>query len=62
MRQDDILVPRASLKAVIEHVERVRRAAQHAVRISSQARDAFENEASQVDIMVSDLRAMLDRL
>ena len=55
-------MPRASLKAVIEHVERVRRAAQHAVRISSQARDAFENEASQVDIMVSDLRAMLDRL
>jgi hypothetical protein len=59
--KDTIVVPRTVMSAILDNVDRAERAAAHAVRISSQAREAFESESRQLSDLSRDIRRYLDR-
>ena len=57
---DCIVIRRSLLKRCLDSVERASMAAQHAVKISAQARDAFEEEKRRLDEAVRELSRFAD--
>ena len=56
-----ITLPRQVLKRAVDGVERASMAAQHAVRIATAARSAFEDESGRLAEVLRDLQRCADR-
>lgn len=48
-REGNVAVPKVMLRRMLDHVERAASAAQHAVKISQAARNAFEEEHARLN-------------
>ena len=59
--QDVVAVPRSTLRMILDCVDRVHSAAQHASRLGSQARDAFDQEAARIADVSLEVRRAMDR-
>ena len=58
---DAVIVPRGVLQRMVDNVERVRKACDHAVEISSMARKTFEDESKRVGDTLDELRSLANR-
>ena len=58
---DAVVIPRTVLRSMMDSVERAHRAAQHAVQISQQARNAFEEEANRLSQVAQCLAGYANR-
>ena len=61
LESDCVLVPRGALMRMIDNVERVKKACEHAVDISIKARDTFEAEMKRVHSIADDLQKLANR-
>ncbi len=59
--QDLVAIPRSTLRMILDCVDRVHAAAQHASRLGSQARDAFDQEATRIADVSLEVRRAMDR-
>lgn len=59
---DGITVSRTFLRGVLDSIERASRAAYHAGRIGTQAREAFDAEADRLNGLAQEVRRSLDRI
>lgn len=56
-----VSIPRTTLATIVDHVDRATRAAYHAVTISQQARNAFEEEHRLLTQLGQELRDLVNR-